>query len=78
MKKLCFLGYMALTLSLYGEEAKVAYSSSTNQQPVQQADAGPYDDDDSDGESTSDETEDQDVIQMEEDDPNSEDSSDSE
>jgi len=77
MKKLSFLGFLIFTLSVYGEDAEVAYSSTSNKQPVEKADAGPYDDDtDEDGDSQGDE-QDEDVIQMEDDDSDSEDDSNS-
>ena len=51
--KLYLIGLMAFTLSVYGQDAKVASSSDsapTNRQPVEKANAGPYDDDNSDDE----------------------------
>lgn len=70
MKKLSFLGFFILTLSVYGEEAKVAYSSTSSQQPVEKADAGPYDDETDEEDS---DAQDEDVIQMEDDDSDSDD-----
>ena len=89
MNKILVLGLAALTLSVYGQDADVASSSDKippnppKKQPVEQADAGPYNDNDdadnTDGTDSEgdDDMQDEDVIQMDDEDSDSEDDSNS-